>query len=101
MHTLVDLFLVFKFIFQIFKQNFTSFAPLVTESQTHETSDWTKTQWALYLEFKMATIRVEDSGGKHVAVVSKLEQNKVELSDFCNLFSTKCTTIRWTSKIIH
>ena len=44
MHTLVDLFLAFKFIFQIFKQNFTSFAPLVTESQTHETSDWTKTQ---------------------------------------------------------
>lgn len=49
----------------------------------------------------MATIRVEDSGGKHVAVVLKLEQNKVKFADFCSLFSIKCTIIRSNSKIIN
>lgn len=65
---------------------------------TYEQSDWSKTQLALYLEFKMAAIRVEDSGGKHVAVVLKLEQNNCELVDFCSLFSTKCAIIRFKSK---
>lgn len=46
----------------------------------------------------MATIRVEDSGGKHVAVVMNLEQNICELIDFCSIFSTKCAIIRFKSK---
>lgn len=49
----------------------------------------------------MATIRVEDSGGKHVAVVFKLEQNKVKFADFCSLFSTECTIIRLNSRFIN
>lgn len=48
----------------------------------------------------MATIRVEDSGGKHVAVVLKLQQNKVKFADFWSLFSTKCTIVRSNSNII-
>ena len=49
----------------------------------------------------MATIRVEDSGGKHVAVVLKLEQNKVKFAVVCSLFSVKCTIIRSNSKIMN
>ena len=49
----------------------------------------------------MATIRVEDSGGKHVAVVLKLKQNKAKLADFCSLFSIRCSIIRSKSKIIN